>query len=186
MIVVCGLDNTGKTSLVNHLVKRFNLKPIPKFEKTPPSDKTKDEWVDWMANHLANSYPNNIADRMLIDEFIYGPILRKHICLGKGDLQLLLPLFQERVKLLIVCQTDPRTIITNFESRPQLAGVKDHLLELHQAYGVVLNLPPFACIPKIFYNYKVDSEYEDIDSVIALHLRIQLGASVEMNGEIKA
>ena len=77
MIIVIGLDNTGKTTLVNHLSEKFNVPIAQRYHTLPPKDG--EDWTSWLREQI-ESTDEVIHDRFFFDELVYGPVLRKKYC----------------------------------------------------------------------------------------------------------
>jgi thymidylate kinase len=84
MHIICeGLDNSGKSTLIDNLIKHYKLPFIKLHYYGPPfKDKEKDIKFDMklyseMAS-IFNSYENVIADRSHLGSLVYSPIYRGH------------------------------------------------------------------------------------------------------------
>ena len=123
MIIVEGPDNSGKSTLVEQLIKEFNLLQLTPYKKGPPQNAEDNFMNSWcIINGAIGLHTKRvIADRLsLIGESIYGPI-----CRGKD---LWTGVYFERKQRLInsLNTLDPFFIYC----RPPASRVLD--LELHQ------------------------------------------------------
>ena len=133
MIIVEGMDNSGKTKLTEHLAERFKLPHIKS-----PKDRThllNDALTTLMLN------PEAVLDRFsAISEAIYGPILRggtafdKYVSQWKFFMDKLV-----RCKPLIFYCRPPEKQIFAYGDRKQMAGVVEHKEELLSAYDTMMS-----------------------------------------------
>lgn len=168
MIIVCGVDNTGKTSLVNHLVEKFELEQIKRYHTLPPVDGP--DWAGWVVKNLDNDDGFTIADRFYIEEFVYGPVLRGEICIPPNVVRSVNLAFARNNPFIIWCNTDIKTIRKTFGERTQLEGVYERIGKLQKKFAEVLDLFPFKESAGYIYNFKVDSSYKMIDDVVSVWL----------------
>lgn len=82
LIVIEGLDNTGKTTLSNFISETFKFEYLHSNRK-----KTKTEMLEYVydLSEISNSR-NIVMDRFpLVSEFVYGPIVRNQLLLSIKD-----------------------------------------------------------------------------------------------------
>ena len=137
-IIVEGMDNTGKTTLLKALSERFRVEPTNSCRSIP-----KGEQIRWMKNELAG--PAKLFDRFpLISESIYGPIVRgtQFFPMIGGD-----SFFHTMEKvvipanpIIIFCNPGIEKVAESFGERWQMGGVKENMTALMDAYGVVGNI----------------------------------------------
>ena len=142
IIIVEGMDGTGKTTLIQQLAHHLDVKP-KKFVKSSGPDE------DYRLNLIANTISEikeletasmergpikRLYDRFpLISEAVYGPILRGHNCFGG----LYHPLRRRLLALktvIIYCRPDREVIQANVRQSPQMSGVLEHFKDLLDAY----------------------------------------------------
>ena len=167
MIIVTGVDNTGKTTLVNHLVDKFKdrgLKQIEKYPTLPPTDGM--DWAGWVVNKLITKNRFTIADRFYVEEFVYGPLLRGSMCIDSNIVRSINTMIMQVKPLIIWCNTDIETIRKTFMERAQLEGVYERIGKLQHKFEEVLNSFPFDQCPQYTYNFKTDPDYKTIDQVV--------------------
>lgn len=130
MIIVEGLDNTGKTTLINHLAERFMLTRVKSPGPAPLL-----HHLQWITEALTNECVRTIYDRFsVISECIYGQVLRNG-SIFKNLSEDLLQLTLQKQPLIIYCRPPP-AVIFNWGDRPQMARVKDHAADLLQSYDL--------------------------------------------------
>lgn len=137
VVIIEGMDGSGKTRLFNHLADVMNIERHP---RAATWEGPIDDRFGW-AQHDVETWskqPFSIYDRHpLISEYIYGPILR-----GTMD-----PRFHgiEAKNLLkrfafgsviVFCDPGVVSIKRNVENdqTPQMIGVRDHVHQLTMAY----------------------------------------------------
>lgn len=168
MIIVEGADNTGKTSLVNHLIERFKLEKVPRYHTLPPQDYK--EWAEYSIGIMSRRDVSNlIADRFFISEFVYGPIMRHKIGIHFEDQLELIDAFRDLRPLIILCDPGDEAISKNFNDRQQYPELDDNL-KVARGFRNVLRLPPFTYSRQIVYDYTVDPDYKNIDMLLKQHL----------------
>ena len=142
IIIVEGMDGTGKTVLVQQLAHRLEIKPRKYVGSLGPSDdyrlalvsRTRSEIATLEAISTKGGSIKRLYDRFpLLSEAIYGPILRGHNCFGG----LYYPLRSRLLALkamIIYCRPDREVIQANVQQAPQMPGVLEHFDELLDAY----------------------------------------------------
>jgi hypothetical protein len=167
MIIVCGPDNTGKTHLVEHLSKTFNIPKVEKYHTLPPVDYS--DWVVWAEKVLLN--PNqSIADRFYIEEFVYGPVMRGKIGMTAGHQRHLDKLFADRDPLIIHCDTCFRNISKNYDERVQYPEM-NQIKRIQNKFYEVLDSSRFSLMTQLNFDYEFDPHYERIDKAIDTYLK---------------
>lgn len=142
IIIVEGMDGTGKTTLVQQLAHRLEVKPRKFVGSLGPSDdhrlvlvdRTKSEITELGTASEEGRPVKRLYDRFpLISEAVYGPILRGHNCFGG----LYYPLRGKLLALkamIIYCRPGREVIQANVQQAPQMRGVLEHFGELLGAY----------------------------------------------------
>jgi len=142
IIIVEGMDGTGKTTLVQQLAHHLDMEP-KKFVKSSGPDE--DYKLTLFDNTLSEIQELEIAsaegksikrlyDRFpLISEVVYGPILRGHHCFEGLHYPLRRRLLALKT-VIIYCRPDRDVIQTNIQQTPQMSGVREHFKELLNAY----------------------------------------------------
>ena len=162
MIVVEGMDNTGKTSLVNHLATRYSL---PVIHSAGPRDMLGSfRWVRAALNHHRHHI---IFDRFaLISEAVYGTILRGVDMFENPAGLHLWDTFRRLDPIIIYCRPHIG-VVTNFGDRAQMEGVVDRATQLYSRYEEVMADRVKTFLP---FDFTVDSDYEKIDQAVDLML----------------
>ena len=138
MIIVEGMDNSGKTTLVETLMTPMDKQGIEVHTEHSPSQLIATgrikEWLTWIEISFMPENQRFIYDRHpVLSEMVYGPILRGANLLKTTDhlarLKLLNP-------LIIYCRPDDDTI---FDFRkPEMKGVKKNKDKLIVAYDSMI------------------------------------------------
>lgn len=174
MIVVEGLDNTGKTTLVEKLCADF-----PQLKHTPSIGNKHDlnQIADQAWYMVEEALVDEIWDRSrIISEYVYNPVLNmRPLAFAKNSWFAMLQQWLLHPQLVIYCRRPVRHIFETFDEREQLGGVADKLPELDRAYEGMMWLievlfqqsdPPKYVIE---YNYEVD-KYEEVRDMVGRYL----------------
>lgn len=164
IVIVEGVDFSGKTTLVQKLQKDLNL-----FSIKSPRPKSMEHAVDLI--HATEAFAHDqdvICDRhCLISEPIYSGVLRDHqpSVLPYGLAEFHLSGLRERV---IVVWCDPGLEHIQSMNNDQMEGVKENVEALYAAYNSWLPqlMDEFFILT---YNFKHD-DYEDLKDEIAFNL----------------
>lgn len=170
MIVVEGMDNTGKTTLVKKLAKEFDLKIV----KSPgPVDQGLENSLKWMRKTLENNDLQVIYDRYpLISERIYGPIIRKNDVLAPYWIKLVRK-FLDREPILIYCRP-PIDDILNFGEREQMEGVVERAKELVELYDEYMKwFSKKMGTRLVVYNYRDSNSYANVRNRVSIYLNLR-------------
>lgn len=143
IIIVEGMDGTGKTTLVQQLAHRLEVKPRKFVGSLGPSDddyrwdlvnRTKLEIAELETTFAKGGSIKRLYDRFpLISEAIYGPVLRDRNYFGG----LYYPLRSRLLALktvIIYCRPNREVIQANVHQSPQMSGVSEHFSKLLDAY----------------------------------------------------
>lgn len=143
LIVVEGMDNTGKTTLVEQLQQEF---PQLKYR---PSIGNKHDLSVIRAQAQDEAYsPDKLSmtlgDRSrLISEYIYQPLLGKRDAAYSFDAYMeMIGFFARNHHLVIHCYRSTARIIDTWDEG-QLEGVREHLSELSSQYDKVMHMLRF-------------------------------------------
>lgn len=168
MIIVTGPDNCGKTSLVEHLKKRFLLEQVPRYHTMPPVDVA--DWVQWLKDTLTHpSVDNLIADRFYVEEFVYGPVIRGGVIIGQEDKEQIDKLLLLCQPLIIHCDTSWGNIEKTFGDRKQYPTSEQNK-KVKERFGQVLDGYPFMFTYKYKFNYEIDPDYNRITHYVSAYL----------------
>lgn len=136
MIIVLGMDNTGKSTLTQSLAKELNGEVVNSMG--PGTEKEQQQWViKQVCDNLRNGN-NLIHDRFTcFEEMVYGKVLRG----GKSNFSLQDNYYVDLVKSMkpiIIYARPPREVIFNFGTREQMEGVIEHSEKLLEAYDELI------------------------------------------------
>ena len=138
MIIVTGMDNSGKTTLVQQLLGELNRNPFEKRKfqvVNSPGPVAKEIQENWVVNQVTLEQEErftNIYERFpLLEEVVYGEVLRGNPLFTYGDSYFKL---LKKANPLIVYTRPSRERIFNFGDRPQMDGVIEKSTELLAAY----------------------------------------------------
>lgn len=142
IIIVEGMDGTGKTTLVQQLAHRLEVQPRKFVGSLGPGDdyrsalvsRTRSEITELESAAAGGRPVKRLYDRFpLISEAVYGPVLRGRNCFGG----LYYPLRRRLLALkamIIYCRPSKEVIRANIQQAPQMSGVLEHFGELLDAY----------------------------------------------------
>jgi GTPase SAR1 family protein len=131
MIIILGMDNTGKTTLFERICHEFELNG-----EHSPGPVTRECQTDWMLEQMVKEKEggeHSIYDRFsCFEEMIYGKVLRDNpqYNFESPEVRLL-----KGTNPLIIYARPPKECILGFEDgREQMEGVKERGVELLEAY----------------------------------------------------
>lgn len=151
-IIVIGMDNTGKTTLVNQLKEKLNCDSI----KSMGPGYTREEMKTKAIQDLTKEELVILERFPMIEEMVYGTVLRNH---SNFEIQDIIDIKQYD-PFIIYCRPNRETIF-NFGDREQMKGVieeKDELLTTFDWLVYLLNHKGFNIV---IYDYQ-HNNYEDL------------------------
>lgn len=158
MIIIEGLDNTGKSFLVKRLSKDMGLLAMNN-QRRPQASRDISDYMH-MVMDLSHRFPV-ILDRLaLISEPIYGPICRGQFMLSNWQIHTLTYQLKDRKPAIVYCRP-PDSIILKFGAEPQMPGVIEHGPELLKAYDISMAQLKLGGFNVITYDWTTDS-YEQL------------------------
>jgi hypothetical protein len=168
MIILEGLDNTGKTSLQGRLCQEYGLEGV--HSPGPHESETVLSWVIEAFNK-DRGVPV-IYDRFpLISEEVYGNVLRGGNILNASPLGLQLQERMEKeVRPLIIYCKPPEEVISNWNDREQMDGVVDNYKVLLAAYDTLM-MTLRTKYSTVSYNYCHPNDYGRVLDKIDSHLQ---------------
>lgn len=141
VIITCGMDNSGKTTLINTL-KKIHGDAIEVVKPPGPFNSSEElqNWLNPEMNRMKTFQFDKsmiIYDRFpLISEPIYGSIIRGESMIAKPDFS---KVFQEAIfPVTIIYCRPPNEKILDFGEREQMDGVINKSLELLIAYDELM------------------------------------------------
>jgi hypothetical protein len=180
MVIVEGMDNSGKTTLVRALSEDCKLL-VMNNRRRPKSREDVIDYVD-MVIPIANRFPV-ILDRFApISEPIYGPICRDSHLLTKDDIgQCLLKVARGQTStgvlqgngsmaLIIYCRPRDSTVLGFKDDIPQMEGVIENGQALLQAYDKSMKELGSFWFTVAHYDWEIDS-YNSIKNLVSQHFQ---------------
>lgn len=170
MIIVEGMDNTGKTTLIAELVKEF---PELQTVKSLGPNKTVGDALAWVAGAIRNEDPRVIYDRYFpISERVYGLTLRGKDLFGHYSYDLI-SLTLRRQPLIIYCRPSQR-VVESWGEREQMEGVKSHCHDLLKRYDWIMEV-----IKELYtvnammvdYDYTDDKSFNHVKMAVRMYLQ---------------
>lgn len=140
-IIVVGMDNSGKTTLVNQLAEFYNCEHI----KSLGPGYTREEMLEEVVRKL--ELPGRvILERFsILEELVYGKVLRNESKFTLDDMEIV----KEYDTVIIYCRPDDK-VIYNFGEREQMEGVIEQRFRLVQEWDeliIQLSRRGFVIIP---------------------------------------
>lgn len=170
MIVVEGLDNTGKTTLVNRILDEFPELEYResignKHDLEVIQDQAHDEAFFW------NKLKYTVGDRSrLISEFIYNPILKgRQYAFPFHSWLEMMGSFVQGLNLVVVCYRSRLQIVSSFDEREQLKGVRQHLTEIDDQYSRLPTLLRFINVAGEGQTYAMAWSFEKDPDVVVFN-----------------
>lgn len=134
MIIIEGMDNAGKTTLLQSLSEHFKL-PNARTGTYPRSVSDILQWHNW-----ASAGPKTlILDRHpSISDLVYGPIIR-----GSTVATIQMARAAHQNNFLVFCCPPFPIIKATYEDREQMKGTHENLEKIYDAYmDLMLELEP--------------------------------------------
>ena len=197
-IIILGMDNTGKTTLTQKLVKRLKELETDGGRKLDfvnlnisPGPGEKKKLLDWVSSCIVSKFDTKygieVFDRFTcIDQQIYGPI-----CRGDNDMEdyqdwtaILMNLLPADMKpYVIYCRPHISKIIGFEDGREQMEGVVENAEKLLHRYDeMYFTLHSSSIRNNVhIFNYEVD----EIDNLIMNYLEFVNNCQVETTKIVK-
>ena len=151
-IVIIGMDNTGKTTLVKDLIKLLNVNYI----KSPGPNFTKEEMLNEIHRELKEPDLVIIERFSIIEEIIYGKILRNN---PKFDFNDLIQINNIYHPIFIYCRPSKNDVL-KFGDRDQMSGVIENAKQLLEGFDNLYNDMIKNDFDIIRYDYNISSPEE--------------------------
>jgi hypothetical protein len=161
LVVLEGMDNTGKTTLANKIIEAFpTFKYIKPVASEGPGEQTGEFMMGGM-RCLFNSVKqgeNWVTDRInLISEPIYGPICRDYCKLSPQQIDEIMPEFLAVQPVIIYCSPSLESILKSINQGFQMDGVVTNSEKIYNAYDTFMEIWERVGIAQHYtYNYEVD------------------------------
>ena len=130
-IVIIGMDNTGKTTLVNDMKNILNIESI----KSPGPNFTKEEMYEEIITDLSKEEVVILERFAIVEEMIYGEILRHN---PKFNFEDLMQIKEKYNPIFIYCRPKKENIF-NFGDREQMEGVIEQSKKLLEGFDNLYN-----------------------------------------------
>ena len=130
-IVILGMVNTGKTTLVNDTKNLLNVKAI----KSPGPNFTKEEMYNEVITNLSREELVILERFAIIEEIIYGEILRNA---PKFNFEDLMQIEEKYHPIFIYCRPKNKDVL-DFGDRKQMEGVIEQSKKLLEAFDNLYN-----------------------------------------------
>ena len=130
-IVIIGMDNTGKTTLVNDMKNILKIESI----KSPGPNFTKEEMYNEVITNLSREELVILERFAIIEEIIYGEILRNA---PKFNFEDLMQIEEKYHPIFIYCRPKKKDVF-NFGERDQMEGVIERSEKLLEGFDNLYN-----------------------------------------------
>ena len=130
-IVIIGMDNTGKTTLVNDMKNILNIESI----KSPGPNFTKEEMYEKIITDLSKEEVVILERFAIIEEMIYGEIIRHN---SKFNFEDLMQIKEKYNPIFIYCRPKKENVL-DFGDREQMEGVIEQSKKLLEAFDNLYN-----------------------------------------------
>ncbi len=160
MIIVEGVDNTGKSTLIRQLKKEFPKLEEREGSRGPKDKKTMIEHLSRALNKPKQETIYHLHDRFpLVSEYVYGLHLRGDMVLEPKEYASWIQKLNYHRPLIIHCQPPLTVVAESFKERQQMDGVEGNLTLLYAAYQSFF-LDHRRNFRRIIYDYTRDQEFE--------------------------
>lgn len=141
MIIVEGIDNTGKSTVIEVIGKTFKI-PAARSNMAGATVKDMKQWIAW-----AESCPRPlILDRHpAISDFVYGNVIR-----GKSESSIEFAQESRAGHFLIYCCPTLESIQESFGDREQMKGTHENLEKLYTSYESLME----QLEPDFYYDWR--------------------------------
>lgn len=155
MIIIEGMDNTGKTTLIQRLIREVGRGYLSAMVSLGPN-RTLLEQFHWNDKQIALAKmggPLTVYDRFLpICDAVYGPIVRKGSLWNINHL-VIDQLLQEVNPLIIYCRPSDEVVLGFEDGRDQMEGVVENAKKLLDQYDINIEKLRDMGFKVIQYNY---------------------------------
>lgn len=172
MIIVEGMDNTGKTSLIRELVDRFPQLQLAK-SPGPVTRQNLLKCIEWVTHAIRNPNPCVVYDRYSpISERVYGPVLRGKDQYGSYTFDLLRLTLRRQQPLIIYCRP-PLDVIRRMKGPQVAAGqeIRPYVDVLVQRYDWFMNVvQEMYCVPGHYTLYDWTGDGSSFWSLVDVYI----------------
>ena len=163
MIIVCGCDNSGKSTLALQLAEDLKIFHARSFRK-PKSLQDILDHHRWLSECPAQV----VTDRHLaISELIYGPIIRQNSFSNLTEAKRVTSL---QTTYLVYCRPPFHTMVSTLGQRKQMDGVLDRFHALSKAYDELMEILQ----PDFTYDFSNPHHYQELIDDYRIHASANL------------
>lgn len=141
MIIVEGVDNSGKSTLIKELLEEYPSLQFGGKPGGPPEKIGRDNLYNWWYD-VVDSCPTEtykkVYDRFYFSELVYGPVIRGGVSFHHDELATIMNKLRIHQPLIIYCNVPINQVYKNFNKREQLKGVKENIHKLKEQYEDVM------------------------------------------------
>lgn len=167
LVIVEGMDNTGKTHLIQRVAEDLKLLVMNNRQK-PRSEG--DMWKYLQAVSLLNQDWPLILDRICtISEPIYGNLRKSGPVIDPHVVETHLDTLKKQNPLIIYCRP-PTAVVLNFGDRPQMEGVIENAKTLLAAYDRSMDNLAMAGFKVVHWDY-TNYNYDWLLGKVINHLK---------------
>lgn len=170
MIIIEGVDNTGKSTLLKKILEEFPfLEPI-RMENAVTATVGEYRSFVWTVLGFEES-KHLIFDRLLFSEVIYGPIIRDGIRMTMEEVRAAFRLLRFHEPYIIYCRRTAEQIRETFGEREQMDGVANNIEALVKSYDEWMGLikPKTRC-KVVIYDFEEEGNLESVMKGLANYL----------------
>ena len=181
MIILEGPDGSGKSTLVDRLVKEFDLPLAPRACTSEGGPVTNlSGWTEMDLSHRLRLGKPSLHDRYpLISEMVYGPICRGRVAVHFDN-----PMWYSRqmaklsrVAVVVWCLPSATRVRNNVQGGPKhMSGVAENIDKIYGGYVAMramwprlMNLSPIEC--QVSWDYAED----DFDHLVKTLRNMEVG-----------
>lgn len=177
MIIIEGLDNTGKTTLAERILTDF---PELQLRASIGNKHDLDMIRTQAQDEAMYDHPLMVADRSrLISEYVYNPVLQgRELAFPYISWLFWLAHFTSKQHLIIHCHRDVDHITQSFEDQEQLEGVRENLFALDIRYIQMMEMIQLLFDVQednyskiISWNFEYPAQYSYIKECINIYLK---------------
>ena len=169
LIIVEGMDNTGKSTLIQELIRTVGRGTLAAKVSLGPF-KSSLEQLKWTYNQIKKAEEGKdliIYDRFLpICDIVYGTVLRDNKTIWTLDSAELKAL-REVNPLIIFCNPGIEKILETMDEREQLEGVPENARVLLAMYKSVIYELESLGFEVHYYDYTCEASKQDIYGTVA-------------------
>lgn len=177
MIIVEGPDGAGKSTLVERLKNRYDLR----IGERGTTDRdllytvTVSDTMGALAHAALGKWPVRVWDRLYYSDFVYAPlsVTPRQVAFNSSHQSHIDALVEAMRVPIIVCLPEFEVVLANTQDTHQMAGVKKNLLAIWNSYDDMTyargTLKPFPD-HRIVYDYTDPLSHTDVEVEIEDYL----------------